>query len=77
MPRLNQNQHNQAIENVWAVLVDRVKARPIQPTTLAQLGTALQQEWQAIPQVTMRHLFNSMRRRCTKCINAQGGHIGY
>ena len=37
------------IENVWAVLGDGVKARPIQPTTLAQLGTALQQEWQAFP----------------------------
>ena len=65
------------IENLWATLGDQIKARPVQPTTLVQLGTALQQEWHAIPQATIRNLFNSMRRRCTKCIHAHGGHIAY
>jgi len=65
------------IENLWATLGDRIKQLPNQPTTAAGLTAALQQEWHAIPQATIRNLFNSMRRRCTKCINARGGHIGY
>ena len=65
------------IENLRAQLGDKIKQRLNPPTTLHDLGVALQQEWHAIPQHRIRTLFNSMRRRCTKCIQARGGHIGY
>ena len=64
-------------ENVWATLGDRINQMPIQPRTVAGLTAALQQEWHAIPQATIWNLLNSMRRRCTTCINARGGHICY
>ena len=64
------------IENLWATLGDRIQQMANQPRTVAELAAALQREWHAIPQATIRNLFNSMRRRCTKCINVRGGHIG-
>nr|KAG5687452.1 hypothetical protein BaRGS_030354 [Batillaria attramentaria] len=41
------------------------------------LGQALQQEWDQIPQQTIRSLICSMRRRCQAVISARGGHTRY
>nr|KAG5694363.1 hypothetical protein BaRGS_002217 [Batillaria attramentaria] len=41
------------------------------------LGQALQQEWDQIPQQTIRNLICSMRRRCQAVIPARGGHTRY
>ena len=38
---------------------------------------ALQEEWQNIPQDTIRRLVASMHRRCEAVIQAQGGHTRY
>lgn len=65
------------IENLWAILKDRLRKKDNPPTNPRALVRLLQAEWQAIPQATIRKLFNSMRRRCTKCIAARGGHINY
>ena len=65
------------IENVWGLLKDKVDKMDNPPTTIPELARVLQREWQSIPQAQLRNLFNSMRRRCTSCINANGGHIPY
>ena len=40
------------VENVWALLGDKVKKRDNPPRNLEELIVALQEEWQAIPQRT-------------------------
>lgn len=65
------------IENVWAILKDRVRKMDNPPTTIAALTEVLRREWQAIPQATIRKLLNTMRRRCMECIRASGGHIDF
>ena len=65
------------IENLWDYLGQRVRDQQNPPQTVAALAAALRQEWRAIPQQYIRGLFNSMRRRLTACIRAQGGHTGY
>ena len=40
------------VENVWALLSDKVKKRDNPPRNLEELTVALQEEWQAIPQRT-------------------------
>nr|KAG5695939.1 hypothetical protein BaRGS_017520 [Batillaria attramentaria] len=65
------------IEHVWDMIGRAVRARVNPPRTLAQLGQALQQEWDQIPQQTIRNLICSMRRRCQAVISARGGHRQY
>nr|KAG5706368.1 hypothetical protein BaRGS_033129 [Batillaria attramentaria] len=65
------------IEHVWDMIGRAVRARVNPPRTLAQLGQALQQEWDQIPQQTIRNLICSMRRRCQAVIPARGGHTRY
>lgn len=65
------------IENLWGLLKNKLRQLDNPPSTAQELTTFLQREWQDFPQATIRGLFNSMRRRCTKCITAQGGHIDY
>ena len=65
------------IENLWSRLKDRVDKMENPPTTIPELTRIIQREWRAIPQAEIRRLFNSMRRRCTMCIRAQGSHICY
>nr|KAG5705938.1 hypothetical protein BaRGS_010828 [Batillaria attramentaria] len=65
------------IEHVWDMIGRAVRARVNPLRTLAQLGQALQQEWDQIPQQTIRSLICSMRRRCQAVISARGGHRRY
>lgn len=65
------------IEHVWDILGKRVRRRTPQPRTLDELGAALQEEWGRIPQVTIRRLIGSMRRRCIACYDNRGGHTRY
>jgi hypothetical protein len=41
------------------------------------LQQALQEEWQRIPQVQTQRLIQSMRRRVTTVLQANGGHTRY
>ena len=52
------------IEHVWDALVRRVKQRVPVPANIQQLCTAIEKEWDNIPQTTINSLINSMRRRC-------------
>ena len=65
------------IEHVLDVLEKRVRAHNPPPVNLRDLVQLLQQEWQAIPQATLRHLVESMRRRCDACFGANGWHTRY
>nr|KAG5687109.1 hypothetical protein BaRGS_008656 [Batillaria attramentaria] len=65
------------IEHVWDMIGRAVRARVNPLRTLAQLGQALQQEWDQIPQQTIWSLTCSMRRRCQAVISARGGHRRY
>ena len=65
------------IEHAWDLLQAAVSARPVQPVSLQELGTALMEEWAAIPQRRLTSLIESMRRRCQAVIHARGGHTRY
>ena len=65
------------IEHVWDILGKRVRRRTPQPRTLGELGAALQEEWGRIPQITIRRLIGSMRRRCIACYDYRGAPTRY
>ena len=65
------------IENLWDVLGRQVNDNHPPAANLAQLFRNLQQEWDAIPQRTLVRLVESMRKRCTECIGANGGFTHY
>jgi hypothetical protein len=52
------------IEHVWDALDQRVQQRVPVPDNIQQLHTAIEEEWDNIPQATINSLINSMRRRC-------------
>ena len=64
------------IEHLWDELGRRVEANH-QPTTVVELERALEVEWNAIPQLFLRNLINSMRNRVHACIGARGAHTRY
>lgn len=65
------------IEHLWDVLGRRVRANHPPAVDLNALFLQLQQEWQAIPQNTIRRLVDSMRQRCLDCSHSNGGHTRY
>ena len=65
------------IEHLWDVLGRRLRANHPPPADVNQLFDFLVEEWQAIPQATLRTLVQSMRQRCRDCIQANGGHTRY
>ena len=44
---------------------------------IQQLRTAIEEEWDNIPQATINSLINSMQRRCVVLDEANGGHTRY
>ena len=65
------------IEHVWNELGRRVSRRDNPPVNRPTLIAALQEEWDNLPQGIISNLIGSMRRRCTACLQARGGHTGY
>lgn len=65
------------IEHLWDVLGRRLRENHPPAADLNQLFMFLEQEWQAIPQMTPRTLVQSMRLRCLECIEANGGHTRF
>ena len=65
------------IEHAWDMLQKVISARPVQPTMVPQLRTALQEEWARLPQQQLSRLISSMRRRCQTVIDARGHHTCY
>lgn len=65
------------IEHVWDILKTAVSRRRPAPQNRQQLIAAVQEEWERIPQHRITRLVQSMRRRCTACVRANGGHTRY
>lgn len=65
------------IEHLWDELKRRVRARDIAPSSIVELKTALEEEWQAIPQNNLKKLIRSMKNRMQAVIRARGGNTKY
>ena len=65
------------IEHVWDIMGRQLRAMNPQPQNNNELFDALRDTWDNIPQVQLAALVQSMRRRCTAVINANGGHTRY
>ena len=65
------------IEHAWDMLQKVFSARPVWPTTVPQLRTALQEEWARLPQQQLSRLISSMWRQCQTVIDAHGHHARY
>ena len=60
------------IEHVWDMIGRRVRQRQRPPTTLVELGLALQEEWNRLPQRVIGRLIRSMPRRVEECLDVRG-----
>ena len=65
------------LEHLWDALGRRIYANHRRPQNIGQLFQNLQYEWNALPQMTLRTLVESMRERCQAVIAARGGHTRY
>lgn len=65
------------IEHLWDALGRRVRDHQPPPNNVDELFNILDQGWQAIPQLTLRTLIQSMRQRCNDCFLANGGHTRF
>lgn len=65
------------IEHLWDNLDRRVRRRVPLPRTVAELRTALLEEWEAIPMADINTLVTSMPRRVQALMDANGGHTRY
>lgn len=65
------------IEHVWDMLGRRIRSRQPPPETLNELRDALTEEWNAIPQDSIRELIRSMHRRLQAVRRARGGNTRY
>lgn len=64
------------IECVWDQLGQSIRSRRNQPTTLDELGTALREEWERLPQDNLRRLIRSMPRLIREVIAVEVGIHG-
>ena len=64
------------IEHVWDALGRHVRQRVPVHANIQQLRTAIEEEWDNIPQAT-DSLINSMQRRCVTLHEANDGHTRY
>ena len=55
------------IEHAWDLLQAAVSARPVQPASLQELGTALMEEWAAVPQRWLTSLNERSREDDASC----------
>ncbi len=65
------------IEHVWDKMGRRLRARTTPVNSLAELESALVEEWNNIPQEDIQALIDSMPRRCEAVIRALGGNTRY
>ena len=65
------------IEHVWDVPGRAVQKRMTEHSTMADLRRFLREEWQRIPQATIRKLVFSTRKRLIECRDNRGGYTHY
>lgn len=65
------------IEHLWDILKRHIRARNPAPNSIAELRIAAQEEWNRIPQETIKDLLRSMPRRMQAIARARGGNTKY
>ncbi|GFU00523.1 transposable element Tcb2 transposase [Trichonephila clavipes] len=65
------------IEHVWDALGRRVACRQPPSQTLQELGRAILEEWDRIPQLVINSLIDSMPQRCSTLLAVRGNHTPY
>lgn len=65
------------IEHMWDELGRRMMSRPKRASSLAELTSALKEEWGKIPDSYYRKLVESLSKRIAAVINAKGGQTSY
>jgi hypothetical protein len=65
------------IEHVWNELQVRISARQVQLRSTQELGAALVDEWNTIPQAVLRNLMASMQQQCQAVIDNTGSLTRY
>ena len=65
------------IEHVLDSLDRRASQCVLGPVNILKLRTAIEEEWDNIPQATINSLINSLQRRCIALHEADGGHAKY
>ncbi|GFW42830.1 transposable element Tcb2 transposase [Trichonephila clavipes] len=65
------------IEHVWDALGRQVAGHQPPPQTLQELGRALLEEWDRIPQLVINSLIDSMPQRCSTLLDVRGNHSLY
>ena len=65
------------IEHVWDYIGQRLNHRNPQCQNLAELRTAIVEEWQNVPQYKLRRLFHSMKRRVRELFRKRGCFTHY
>jgi transposase len=65
------------IENVWGIMTQHVYAGGKQYDNLHDLQVAVQAAWDAVTSQQLDTLVQSMRHRCVKVLQLQGGYISY
>ncbi|KAJ4440813.1 hypothetical protein ANN_10659 [Periplaneta americana] len=66
-----------ATEHLWDILDRKVRNPHQAPQTLQELGDALKEEWENIPQEEIQNLIGSMSRRCQAVSECCGRHTRY
>jgi len=77
LPWVGQSADVNPIENAWAELERRLRARPTAPKTKDQVFAVLQEEWAAIPDAYFKKLAESMPHRVCAVIAAKGAGTKY
>ena len=65
------------MDHVWNMLHVAILRRPVQPTSLVDLGNALKQGWNNIEMGAIQRHIGSMIRRCQTVIASRGSHTSY
>ncbi|GAB9476352.1 hypothetical protein Gpo141_00013418 [Globisporangium polare] len=65
------------IEDLWGIMIQHVYAGGRQFDDVSELRSAVQAAWDAVTAENLDTLVKSMRRRCVKVLQCQGGYISY
>jgi transposase len=63
------------VENLWNLVKKNVEKR--MPRNLEELEIFMKEEWDLIPNSTLKNLVSSMKKRCKEVIKKNGDHINY
>ena len=63
------------IENIWYIMKNNVEKR--MPRNVDELKQFMVEEWEKIPQETVKNIIMSMKRRCELVLEKNGDRISY